>query len=305
MSRSARAHLMLLGIVFIWGFTFVVVKEGIADAAPWVFNFLRMVVAASVLAVVYRSKLLVVNRKMLLGCAVVGVCLAAGYHFQTTGLEYTTPTKSAFITGTVVVIVPLLSAFKFLRSAGQPRPGWRVALGAAFAFAGLIFLTTPPGTHFDELLRSVNKGDWLTLGCAVSFSFHLLAIGWTSRWVPIPQLAFLQTVFAMLLIGATGAVVGHPYLHWTTRLVVALLITGVLATALAFAVQSWAQTILPATHVAVILTMEPVFAWLASMLLLGEMLNRRAGLGALLVLAGIAITELQWGRKIAPEGTVL
>jgi drug/metabolite transporter (DMT)-like permease len=83
----------------------------------------------------------------------------------------------------------------------------------------------------------------------------------------------------------------HPHIRWSLRVVVALLVTAVLATAVAFAVQSWAQRFLPATHTALILALEPVFAWLTSFLFYGERLGRRGAAGALLILAGIALTE--------------
>jgi drug/metabolite transporter (DMT)-like permease len=84
----------------------------------------------------------------------------------------------------------------------------------------------------------------------------------------------------------------HPWIHWSLRLLVALLVTAVLATAAAFTVQSWAQKLLPATHTALILALEPVFAWLTSFLFFGERLGSRSATGALLILAGIALTEL-------------
>jgi drug/metabolite transporter (DMT)-like permease len=85
---------------------------------------------------------------------------------------------------------------------------------------------------------------------------------------------------------------GHLSLHLTARLVIALLIAGVLATAAAFTIQSWAQQHMPPTHTALILAMEPVFAWITSFLIMGERLHARAAFGAVLVLAGIALTEL-------------
>jgi drug/metabolite transporter (DMT)-like permease len=84
----------------------------------------------------------------------------------------------------------------------------------------------------------------------------------------------------------------HPFVHWTARVVIALLIAALLATAVAFTVQSWAQQFIPATHTALLFTLEPVFAWLTSFVFLGERLGLRSSLGALLILAGIALSEL-------------
>jgi drug/metabolite transporter (DMT)-like permease len=84
----------------------------------------------------------------------------------------------------------------------------------------------------------------------------------------------------------------HPQITWTPRLAVALCITVVFSSVLAFSIQSWAQSVLPPTHIALLLTLEPVFAWITSYLVMGERLGLRPGCGALLILAGIALTEL-------------
>jgi drug/metabolite transporter (DMT)-like permease len=84
----------------------------------------------------------------------------------------------------------------------------------------------------------------------------------------------------------------QPHMHFTLRLCVALAVAAVLATAAAFSIQSWAQSILPATHTALLMTLEPVFAWITSFLVMGERLGLRPASGAILILAGIALTEL-------------
>ncbi|HTZ90032.1 MAG TPA: DMT family transporter [Alloacidobacterium sp.] len=289
MSRSLRAHLLLTAVVFIWGATFVLIKDALRDVSPLLFNFIRMMLAFGCLAAVYRAHWKHVTRRALASGAVVGFCLAMGYQFQTAGLRLTTPSKSAFITGLVVVLVPLLSGVPLLRPASAHAPRWNAYLGALVAFAGIVLLTTPAGAGFD--FTSVNRGDLLTLGCALGFSLHVLALAHTLPRVPYTQLALLQIGFCALFMALSGPLLEHPYIRWTPRVVVALLIAALLATAAAFTVQSWAQQFLPATHTALILALEPVFAWLTSFAVLGERLGLRAGGGALLILAGIGITE--------------
>lgn len=98
--------------------------------------------------------------------------------------------------------------------------------------------------------------------------------------------------FATVFMGISLPMFERPYIHWTGNVIFALLVAAVLATAVAFTVQSWAQQILPATHTAVLFTLEPVFAWLTSWAVLGERLGLRSGAGALLILTGICLTEL-------------
>jgi drug/metabolite transporter (DMT)-like permease len=288
-----RAYLLMLFTVAVWGTTFVVVKDALADATPLAFNLARMTLAFLVLAVAYRSHWREVNRHQIIAGAIVGFFLAMGYQFQTAGLAKTTASKSAFITGMVVVLVPLFSALRWLRPPGARRPRWNAFTGAVLAFAGILLLTLPATAK--GLLpdfASMNIGDLLSLGCALGFAFHCLALGHASLRVHFKPLALLQVGFCALFMGISTPMLEHPHIDLTPRLAIALAVAAVLATAAAFSIQSWAQSILPATHTALIMTLEPVFAWITSFLFLGERLGLRPASGAVLILAGIAITEL-------------
>jgi len=208
----------------------------------------------------------------------------------------TTPSKSAFITGLVVVLVPLFSSVAWLRPPGAHRPRWNAFAGAALAFVGILLLTAPPvrmgAAAFLPDLSSINLGDVLTFGCAVGFAFHCIALGHASPRIRFQPLALLQVGFCAVFMAVSLPFIEHPHIAWTPRIFVALGIAAVLATAAAFSIQSWAQSILPTTHTALIMTMEPVFAWITSFLIMGERLGLRPASGALIILAGIAITEL-------------
>ena len=288
-----RAYLLMLFVVAVWGTTFVVVKDALADATPLAFNLARMTLAFFVLAIVYRRHWSEVNRHQLIAGAVVGFFLAMGYQFQTAGLVKTTPSKSAFITGLVVVLVPLFSASKWLRPPGAKAPRWNAFIGAILAFGGILLLTLP-GSNAGLLpdFTSMNIGDLLTFGCTIGFAFHCLALGHASPRIRFQPLALLQVGFCALFMALSMPLIEHPHMHLTARLYIALAVAAVLATAAAFSIQSWAQSVLPATHTALIMTMEPVFAWITSFLIMHERLGLRPASGALLILAGIALTEL-------------
>lgn len=288
-----RAYLLMILVVATWGATFVVVKAALADATPGTFNLVRMVFAFIVLMMAYPGQLKGVRPKQILAGAIVGLCLALGYQFQTTGLARTTPSKSAFITGLVVVLVPLFSAIKFLRPPGVRAPRWNAWLGAMLAFLGIIFLTTPAAASgIIPDFGSINLGDLLTFGCAVGFTLHCLALGHASPRIGFRPLALLQVGFCALFMAASLPFIEHPEFHLSMRLIIALSITAILATAAAFSIQTWTQTILPPTHTALIMTLEPVFAWITAYLVMGERLGGRQLWGALLILCGIAMTEL-------------
>jgi drug/metabolite transporter (DMT)-like permease len=287
-----RAYLLMLLVVAVWGSTFVLIKGALADATPAAFNLVRMTVAFLLLSVAYHRYWRGIHRGQLAAGALVGFFLAAGYQFQTTGLARTTPSKSAFITGLMVVMVPLFSSIPSLRPPGARPPGWNAYVAAALAFIGILLLTAPGSGGLLPDLSSINFGDVLTFGCAIAFALHCLALGHVSPRVPFQPLALLQIGFCSVFMAFSLPLIEHPRMHFTPRLIIALAIASALATAAAFSIQSWSQSILPSTHIALLLTMEPVFAWITSFLFTGERLGLRPATGALLVLAGIALTEL-------------
>jgi drug/metabolite transporter (DMT)-like permease len=288
----------MLFVVAVWGSTFVLIKSALADATPAAFNLSRMTLAFLILAAVYHRSWSGIGRRQVLAGALVGLCLAAGYQFQTIGLVRTTPSKSAFITGMVVVLVPLFSAIPGLRPADARALRWNAIVGAALGFVGIVLLTAPTaggGGGLAGLLpdfSTINLGDVLTFGCAISFAFHCIALSHTSPRIGFRLLALLQVGFCAVFIAISLPFLERPHVAWTRPLLTALAVAAVLATAAAFSIQSWAQSILPSTHTALLLTMEPVFAWITSFLVTGERLGVRPATGALLIFAGIAITEL-------------
>jgi drug/metabolite transporter (DMT)-like permease len=288
-----RAYVLMLLVVAVWGSTFVLIKGALADATPAAFNLVRMTLAFAVLAVVYHRVWRGIRIWHVTSGAVVGLCLAAGYEFQTIGLVRTTPSKSAFITGLVVVLVPLFSSIPGLRPPGARPPRWNAIAGAALGFIGIALLTIPAaGAGLLPDFSSINTGDVLTLGCAIAFAFHCLALSHFSPRIGFQPLALLQVGWCAVFVAISLPFIERPHIAWTPRLLIALGIAAVLATAAAFSIQSWAQSILPPTHTALILTLEPVFAWITAFAVMGERLGLRPASGALLILIGIALTEL-------------
>jgi drug/metabolite transporter (DMT)-like permease len=285
-SRSLKAHLLLVLIALIWGATFVVIKDALKDATPLLFNAIRMALAFACLAAFYPRDFKRVTGTQLLTALPVGVFLFAGYAFQTTGLRLTTASKSAFITGLSVVLVPLFLFVLFKRKLSI----WSV-LGVAAAFCGLAMLALPAGQSWRDLAQ-VNRGDWLTLACAISFAFHIIWIGRATERISFQSVAIVQTGVAAALMFASVPVFEHAYLALTPRVVLALIVTAVFATAVAFTVQSWAQQFTPPTHTALIFSLEPVFAAGTSYLVLQERLGTRTATGCALILAGVLISEL-------------
>jgi drug/metabolite transporter (DMT)-like permease len=295
MPKRLKAHVLLVLVTFVWGVTFVVIKNALADATPLTFNFVRMTLAAAMLALVFHRELRRLTRSTFLAGALAGIFLWLGYEFQTTGLALTTASKSAFITGISVVLVPMFLIVFWGRKINL----WTSA-GVLAAIVGLFLLTVPASESALGNWSSVNRGDVLTLGCAVSFGFQIIFLGRATERHPFGQIGFLQIAVAAALMGVTAPFFEHPHITWNSRVLWALIITSVLGTAAAFTIQAWAQQFTSPTHTALIFSLEPVFAWATSYVALGERLGLRAGIGSALILAGVLISELL-GANVSPE----
>lgn len=296
MSTRLKADLALASCALVWGATFVLVKNALADASVFAFLAVRFVLAAVVMAAIFWRALSKTNAGDLRAGAWLGLFMFGGYAFQTLGLVGTTPSKAAFITGSSVVLVPIFHGI-FWRS----KISIAVWTGAAGALAGLYFLTVPR-----EGLGQLNGGDLLVGGCAVVFAMHILFVGHYSPKHSVGALSFHQiamtAALSILAIPlASAARIEPPHFHLSSTLVIAVAGTAVFATALAFSIQIWAQQHTTPSHVAILFSLEPVFAGVTSYIWLGERLSGRAMGGAVLILAGILIAEMKGGAPVAAE----
>jgi drug/metabolite transporter (DMT)-like permease len=296
LSQRARADLALGFCALIWGTTFVVVKDALADISVVAYIAVRFTLSAALMGIIFWRSLRQMRGKTAWAGAQIGIFMFGGYIFQTAGLRYTTPAKAAFITGMSVVLVPLLLAVFGRRRIA----GW-IWAGAAAALAGLYFLTVPP-----EGLGALNRGDPIVFGCAVMFALHMIFIG---RYVgdhSVGALAFLQvattaalSVLLLPLLAVTGW--EHFRLVPNGTVIFAVLITSVGSTVIGFSFQTWAQQHTSPSHTAILVSLEPVFAALTSSLLVREHFGARTLIGAALILAGILLAELKGPAPAVPE----
>lgn len=278
------AQAALVGVCGIWGLTFVVVKRAIEEIPPFQFLAIRFAIAALLLALVFPRQVPRMKGSLRAG-VLAGAALAAGYAFQTTGLQFTSATNAGLVTGLFVVIAPPLAAITF-----RKRPSYDEWLSVLVAFGGLCLLTLGPGL-------ATGKGDLLVLGCAFSFAIHIVLL---ARYSPVHDprlLTMIQMGFSAMVFVAISAGFESPKPIASQSVVFALLITSIGASAIAFLVQTWAQTHLDPTQTAVTLTMEPVFAGLAGFFLLGERLSPRGWLGAALILASTLLVTVSPLRR--------
>ena len=283
MNRRRAAEAALIFNVIVWGATFVVVKAALLDVSPILFVALRFTVATGALLAVFRGSTLPWRSWKTAGAgALAGVFLFSGYGFQTMGLRLTTAPRSAFITGLTSVAVPLLAAAVY-----RVKPQVSEVMGVLIATVGLAVMTLP------GVLGPMRLGDLLTVCCAVGYAAHIVILGHFSERMNYQLLSVSQIAISAILAWTMFSWVETPRLTWRPAVVWAILITGLLATALAFTIMAWAQRYTSPARTALIFMLEPVVAWITSYLTVGEGLSGRAAAGAALILGGVAVVELK------------
>lgn len=284
-AAARRGALALVLVTALWGISFPLVGGAMAGRRPAllvVFLFLRFTVATlaflPVLPRIVRASRGLGARPWLDGLG-LGVLLLLGFGLQTMGLVETTPSRSAFITMMSVLFVP------FLAAAWHRRPPSRVhVLGCAVAFVCLAFVLSPEGR------LAPNRGDWLTLACAVVFAVHIVALERATRRSPALLPAFGQIAAVALFSGALALVLDWEWPAAWEGVWTAVGVTGVVCTTLALGLMAWGQARVPAEVAAVIFALEPVFAALFEVLWLGTGLSAGQWLAGLGVVAAVAWT---------------
>ena len=284
--RSPRsrqlATLLLVAVTAVWGSTFFLIRDVVRQLSPTDFLSVRFIIAALVMVVVFRRHLLALTRAQVLAGTGLGVIYGVAQVLQTIGLAHTEASRSGFITGTYVVLTPVFAAV-LLRDR-IPRVTW---LAVALATAGLAVLS----------LRNVGfgYGDALTLASAAAYALHILGLGRYSSPQNAAGLSAMQMVVIAVVCTVSAAPDGIALPSgagaWTSVLYMA-----VIAGAVAVWAQTWAQSHLPATRAAIVMTLEPVFAVLFAVLFGGESLTGRMLVGGALVLTAMYLVELM-GRR--------
>ena len=144
----------------------------------------------------------------------------------------------------------------------------------------------------------------LTLGCAVSFAFQIIILGRATQKHAFAQIVVVEIATCGVLMLLSAPLLEPVRIVWSSTVLWALGITSLVSTCAGFAVQGWAQQFTPPTHTALIFSLEPVFAWVTSYVLLDERLGLRAAAGAGLILAGVLISELL-GQVRQPEAELV
>lgn len=282
--NKAKAIVALLLTTFFWGITFTIVKDAVAQVDVFVFLAQRFLMAVMLLVPLCACRRAPLTMQTVRHGLFLGLFLFGSYAFQTMALRFTTASNTGFLTGLSVVLVPMLGALLFRQAVSQG-----IKWGVALALPGLFLLCTN-GAFV------LNIGDMLAAICAVCVSLHLILTGKFARDNDVWWLTAMQLSTVALLSFLVAEVGGHRTMAWHPEILWALLICAVFATVFAFLVQTSMQRFLSPAHTALIFCLEPVFAALYAFWAADERLGTLGYLGALLILAGMVISEL------APSG---
>lgn len=277
------ADCTLIAVTFAWGSTFTLVKDIVEQVPPMLFLAVRLAIGALALflAITVLRRWRGFTMRELGWGVLMGLAIGVGYAFQTIGIQYTTASNAAFITGMLVVIAPILGVFMV-----RQKPHRWAILGIVMATLGLALLSL----NFETGIR-INEGDAIVLVCAFAFAVQVVLIARASWGDPL-RLAMVQILVAGI-INATGSVAfEHRINGMTPELWVGTAFMGIVVTGAAIGIQISVQTYTTVAHASLIYTLEPVFAAIFAYWLQGDRLGPITLSGAGLIVAGMLVAEL-------------
>lgn len=289
--KKIRAGVLLLITTFFWGVTFTIVKDAVSQVDVFVFLSQRFLIAAGLMVPFALFQTGRMNARLFLHGGILGVLLFASYAFQTVALKYTSASNTGFLTGLNVLLVPLFGALLF-RLPVRRSIRWGVGLAAP----GLFLLCTNGSLSF-------NNGDMLATICGACVALHLL---YTSRFARhAGSDVYLLTTLQLCTVGglslAAAGMRGHQVFVWHPELLWTLVVCVLIATIFAFLVQTSMQRVISPSHTALIFCTEPVFAALYAYYAAGERLGVFGLVGAVLIFAGMVVSELLPDETSAAE----
>jgi drug/metabolite transporter (DMT)-like permease len=285
----------LLLVTLLWGATFVIVKESLNSASPMIFIASRFTIASVLFLPFVIYKKVKFNSAAVKTGIILGVLLFMGFATQTVGLKYTTATKSGFITGSAVVMIPILQTIIHRKP-----PTKASIIGVVLVTIGILFLSSGGNSIFtflSELGGSFNFGDFLTFLCAFFFAAYIIYLESNSAEHDFMNLLSVQLIVtallgfsAALIFSSTG--IEEARIEFTPYLIFGLIYTSVFATLITTALHTKYQKDVSPTKTGIIFSLEPIFAAVFAYFLLNEIITNFGFIGSVLIIAGLLISEV-------------
>jgi drug/metabolite transporter (DMT)-like permease len=293
--KKYSAESILIAVTLIWGATFVIIKLALANVSPMVFISIRFSFATILLLPFFLKKSKNISRTAVLSGLLLGLMYFFSFSTQTIGLNYTTATKSGFITGTFILFTPV---FQYLFE--KKKPGMANLIGVFFVLAGLIFLSGKENSIlgiFHEMGHGFNIGDFFTLLCAVFYAMYLVYLDMISKKYDYVLLVFLQIsitavmgIISVFILSASG--LENIKFVFGGNLIFAFLYTSILATVLSTTLQTKYQKNISPTKAGIIFSFEPIFSAAFAYYYIHEKISCFSFIGGILIFTGLLVTEL-------------
>lgn len=286
MTKELKADLSLLAITVVWGASFPIMSISLKYVPPYSLITIRYLLSAAILGFIFHKRLLKINKKMIEAGILIGFSLLLGSLFQVVGLLYTTPSKSGFITGLNVVLVPL-----FLAVVYKKLPNTKTVIGVIVSVLGLGIMSVGGNEAF-------NKGDFLTLLSAVAYASQIILV---DRLVKPDMDVFVLSFLQFLIVGVFSFIpavkVEHLNIQINAFSIWSIIFMALFCTIVAYGVQNKMQPMTNPVHAAIIFLAEPVFSAIFS-LFIGDRLSGKTLVGCLLILLGMVIINIRNIRRI-------
>jgi len=282
-------RLAIFATAIIWGTSFVVLKNTLDSMGTMWVLAIRFTVSALILALISRRHLKKASKSCIKGSVLMGLCLAAAYIVQTYGLIYTTPGKNAFLTATYCVLTPFLAWAVYKR-----KPGAFNVLAAVFCVAGVGLVS------LNEGFTEINIGDVLTLICGFFYSFQIILLENYSDTGEASTISCIQFVTAAVICWAGALMFEAPPVNVPAAAWGEIAYLSIMCTAVCFFLQAWGIKYTPSSTVAMIMTLEAVFAVIFSVLFYNEAVTAKMLAGFVLIFVAVLLSEAQplKGRKL-------
>jgi drug/metabolite transporter (DMT)-like permease len=277
--QKYMGEIALMITAIIWGSGFVASSISLDYFTPYQILAGRFLIGAIILTVIFHKKLKNINKSTMIKGVVLGIFLYLAFALQTVGLQFTTPSKNAFLTAVNVVIVPFIAFVIYKRKIDVYE-----LMGAILAMVGVGILSL-------KLSAEINIGDLLTLGCAFGFAFHIF---FTAKYVKDSDPVTL-TLIQMMTAAIIGIIVvlfrGETSFVIEKEGMFSLLYLGIFSTTIAYLLQTVAQKMITETKAAIILSTESFWGMVFSVAILDEAMTIKMVIGAILILSAIIISE--------------
>lgn len=282
---------LLILTTIVWGTTFLIVKDTVGTVNEYMLVFIRNFLAAVPMLIytLIKDRKNLLNTKALVQGAIIGLLLATTYVAQTIGLKYTSTGHSAFITGSAVILVPFI-LFAFYKA----KINSITLLSTSVTLVGLFLLTY-------DFETQVNIGDIITIIVVAAYAMHIVLAGRFVAKVPVMPLITYQFLFSALFSLIGFIAVGMPESEFSPKAIGALVYLGIFGTLFCYFVSVWVQKFVSSVKVALIFSLEPVFAAGFGFWIINETLNLKEMIGMIIILLGVGLYQYFDNKRIARE----